>query len=141
MGEIQVSVLTSSSIQVTWSPLPLLPGVTVVGHVIRYQELPLGQDVSLYINQSYNLYEMIGLREGVVYSFVVMAIISEESGRVLMTGECTRNEIFIPGLSILVNLSSNNYSAMIIVPTTNSCSVVDSDSTTIYYQANKQLAA
>ncbi len=107
MGEIQVSVLTSSSIQVSWSSLPLLPGVTVVGHVIRYQELPLGQEVSLYINQSYNLYEMIGLREGVVYSFVVMATISEESGRVLMTGECTRNEIFIPGLSILANLSSN----------------------------------
>ncbi len=101
VGELQLSVLTSSSVQVTWSPLALLPGVTVVGHVIRYQELPLGQETSLSINQVSNSYEVIGLKEGVVYSFVVMAIILEESGRVLPTGEYTKSEIFISGLSLI----------------------------------------
>ncbi|XP_064386333.1 uncharacterized protein LOC135334895 isoform X2 [Halichondria panicea] len=111
VGELQLSVLTSSSVQVTWSPLALLPGVTVVGHVIRYQELPLGQETSLSINQVSNSYEVIGLKEGVVYSFVVMAIILEESGRVLPTGECTKSEIFISGSEVLQLTAVGSFSA------------------------------
>ncbi len=90
-------ILTATSVLVHWSSLPLLPGITIKGHVIRYHELPFGRETSLVVNSSENTLEVNGLAEGVAYSFVVMATLSEEGGRELTIGACAESEVYFPG--------------------------------------------
>ena len=51
------------------------------------------------VNSDVNCYSIGGLNEGVWYSFVVMATITEKGGEDVDVGPCSeRVDIFVPGL-------------------------------------------
>lgn len=101
---VHVEIVNTTAVQVFWSSLSLLPGVTISHYTIHYQEtndkLPQRQANSSLVNSSVNCHTTIGgLNEGIWYSFVVIATLTEEGGRNIDIGSCSeRIDVFLPGL-------------------------------------------